>query len=130
VPLGWGQRSAAAAPGAGPVITQPGPQAQGAATGTATRRCRRQPALCACLPTLDVFPPPPLQIPTFGFLYVAGYIGYVGREYIQIVKGGPLGMPLRALQTPPPLPQRSRPRCALRALLGTHPWRLVTPGVS
>lgn len=22
------------------------------------------------------------QIPTFGFLYVAGYIGYVGREYL------------------------------------------------
>lgn len=28
-------------------------------------------------------------IPTFGFLYVAGYIGYVGREYLNIVKAGP-----------------------------------------
>lgn len=27
-------------------------------------------------------------IPTFGFLYVAGYIGYVGRQYLQIVKAG------------------------------------------
>jgi hypothetical protein len=27
-----------------------------------------------------------LQIPTFGFLYVAGYIGYVGRQYILTVK--------------------------------------------
>ena len=25
-------------------------------------------------------------IPTFGFLYVAGWIGYVGREYLNIVK--------------------------------------------
>jgi hypothetical protein len=23
-----------------------------------------------------------VQIPTFGFLYVAGYIGYVGRQYL------------------------------------------------
>jgi photosystem I subunit 3 len=28
------------------------------------------------------------QIPTFGFLYVAGYIGYVGRNYLNIVKKG------------------------------------------
>jgi photosystem I subunit 3 len=27
-----------------------------------------------------------LQIPTFGFLYIAGWIGYVGREYLNIVK--------------------------------------------
>ena len=27
-----------------------------------------------------------LQIPTIGFLYVAGYIGSVGREYLNIVK--------------------------------------------
>lgn len=26
------------------------------------------------------------QIPTFGFLYVAGYIGYVGRQYLNKVK--------------------------------------------
>nr|6JO5_F Chain F, Photosystem I reaction center subunit F, Photosystem I reaction center subunit III, chloroplastic [Chlamydomonas reinhardtii]6JO6_F Chain F, Photosystem I reaction center subunit F, Photosystem I reaction center subunit III, chloroplastic [Chlamydomonas reinhardtii]7BGI_F Chain F, Photosystem I reaction center subunit III, chloroplastic [Chlamydomonas reinhardtii]7BLX_F Chain F, Photosystem I reaction center subunit III, chloroplastic [Chlamydomonas reinhardtii]7D0J_F Chain F, Photo len=26
-------------------------------------------------------------IPTFGFLYVAGYIGYVGRQYLIAVKG-------------------------------------------
>ena len=26
------------------------------------------------------------QIPTIGFLYVAGYIGSVGREYLNIVK--------------------------------------------
>lgn len=26
------------------------------------------------------------QIPTIGFLYVAGYIGYVGRQYIMAVK--------------------------------------------
>lgn len=26
-------------------------------------------------------------IPTFGFLYVAGYIGYVGRTYLNLVKG-------------------------------------------
>jgi len=30
--------------------------------------------------------PPPSQIPTIGFLYVAGWIGYVGRNYIQAVK--------------------------------------------
>ncbi len=29
-----------------------------------------------------------MQIPTFGFLYVAGYIGYVGRQYLIAVKGG------------------------------------------
>ncbi len=28
-----------------------------------------------------------LQIPTVGFLYIAGYIGYVGRSYIRLVKG-------------------------------------------
>lgn len=28
-----------------------------------------------------------MQIPTFGFLYVAGYIGYVGRQYLIAVKG-------------------------------------------
>ena len=28
-----------------------------------------------------------LQIPTVGFLYIAGYIGSVGREYLNIVKG-------------------------------------------
>ena len=27
-----------------------------------------------------------LQIPTIGFLYVAGYIGYVGREYLNEIK--------------------------------------------
>ena len=27
-----------------------------------------------------------LQIPTVGFLYIAGYIGSVGREYLNIVK--------------------------------------------
>ena len=27
-----------------------------------------------------------LQIPTVGFLYIAGYIGFVGREYLNIVK--------------------------------------------
>ena len=27
-----------------------------------------------------------VQIPTFGFLYVAGYIGHVGRAYIIAVK--------------------------------------------
>ena len=27
-----------------------------------------------------------LQIPTVGFLYIAGYIGYVGRDYIKEVK--------------------------------------------
>ncbi|KAJ9522661.1 hypothetical protein QJQ45_019735 [Haematococcus lacustris] len=27
-------------------------------------------------------------IPTFGFLYIAGYIGHVGRQYIQLVKQG------------------------------------------
>lgn len=30
--------------------------------------------------------PPLLQIPTIGFLYVAGYIGHVGRGYIIKVK--------------------------------------------
>jgi hypothetical protein len=42
--------------------------------------------------TLTPHPSPPgarVQIPTFGFLYVAGYIGYVGREYLNIVKGAP-----------------------------------------
>jgi hypothetical protein len=29
----------------------------------------------------------PPQIPTFGFLYVAGWIGYVGRQYLNKVKG-------------------------------------------
>ncbi len=28
-----------------------------------------------------------LQIPTIGFLYIAGWIGYVGRQYLNIVKG-------------------------------------------
>lgn len=28
-----------------------------------------------------------MQIPTVGFLYIAGWIGYVGRQYIMIVKG-------------------------------------------
>ena len=28
-----------------------------------------------------------MQIPTVGFLYIAGYIGSVGREYLNIVKG-------------------------------------------
>ena len=28
-----------------------------------------------------------VQIPTVGFLYIAGYIGYVGRSYIRLVKG-------------------------------------------
>jgi len=27
-----------------------------------------------------------LQIPTFGFLYVAGWIGYVGRLYLNAVR--------------------------------------------
>lgn len=27
-----------------------------------------------------------MQIPTVGFLYIAGYIGYVGRDYIKQVK--------------------------------------------
>lgn len=27
-----------------------------------------------------------MQIPTIGFLYVAGYIGHVGRKYIMLVK--------------------------------------------
>ena len=27
-----------------------------------------------------------VQIPTVGFLYIAGYIGYVGRDYIKQVK--------------------------------------------
>ena len=27
-----------------------------------------------------------MQIPTVGFLYIAGYIGYVGRDYIKSVK--------------------------------------------
>ena len=27
-----------------------------------------------------------LQVPTIGFLYIAGYIGYVGRDYIKTVK--------------------------------------------
>ena len=30
---------------------------------------------------------PVVQIPPVGFLYVAGWIGYVGREYLNIVKG-------------------------------------------
>ena len=28
-----------------------------------------------------------LQIPTVGFLYIAGYIGYVVRDYIKTIKG-------------------------------------------
>jgi photosystem I subunit III len=28
-----------------------------------------------------------VQIPTIGFLYVAGYIGSVGRDYLQAIKG-------------------------------------------
>lgn len=28
-----------------------------------------------------------LQIPTFGFLYIAGWIGYVGRLYLNKVRG-------------------------------------------
>ena len=28
-----------------------------------------------------------MQIPTLGFLYVAGYIGHVGRSYLQAIKG-------------------------------------------
>ncbi len=31
--------------------------------------------------------PPRAQIPTIGFLYIAGWIGYVGRQYLIIVKG-------------------------------------------
>lgn len=31
-------------------------------------------------------PKPQPQIPTFGFLYVAGWIGYVGRNYLNAVK--------------------------------------------
>ena len=27
-----------------------------------------------------------MQIPTIGFLYIAGWIGYVGRQYLNIVK--------------------------------------------
>jgi photosystem I subunit III len=27
-----------------------------------------------------------MQIPTIGFLYIAGYIGHVGRSYVQAVK--------------------------------------------
>jgi photosystem I subunit 3 len=42
---------------------------------------------CQCL--ITPAPPPPLtpQIPTIGFLYVAGWIGYVGRQYLNLVKG-------------------------------------------
>jgi hypothetical protein len=29
---------------------------------------------------------PVMQIPTFGFLYIAGYIGHVGRAYINAIK--------------------------------------------
>lgn len=28
-----------------------------------------------------------MQIPTIGFLYVAGYIGHVGRTYLNAIKG-------------------------------------------
>lgn len=28
-----------------------------------------------------------VQIPTIGFLYIAGYIGHVGRSYVQAIKG-------------------------------------------
>ena len=35
-----------------------------------------------CYTNICVF----MQIPTVGFLYIAGYIGYVGREYIKAVK--------------------------------------------
>lgn len=38
-------------------------------------------ALTCCCPL-----PACLQIPTIGFLYVAGYIGYVGRNYLNKVK--------------------------------------------
>lgn len=31
-------------------------------------------------------PNPKPQIPTFGFLYVAGWIGYVGRNYLMVTK--------------------------------------------
>jgi len=52
-----------------------------------------------------------LQIPTVGFLYIAGYIGYVGRDYIKSVKSEKkptekeiiiafqgIGWPFRAIQ--------------------------------
>ena len=29
---------------------------------------------------------PIMQIPTFGFLYIAGYIGHTGRKYLHIAK--------------------------------------------
>lgn len=57
---------------------------------------------CACVPFDSCLPqdwtvimrlplplkyiPACLQIPTVGFLYIAGYIGYVGRDYIKSVK--------------------------------------------
>lgn len=44
--------------------------------------------MAAGLPPLLPFPSCDfaLQIPTFGFLYVAGWIGNVGRQYLQAVK--------------------------------------------
>lgn len=39
--------------------------------------------LCACV-TRDASHC--LQIPTLGFLYIAGYIGYVGRQYLNLIK--------------------------------------------
>lgn len=35
----------------------------------------------------SVITPLTVQIPTIGFLYIAGYIGHTGRTYLQTVKG-------------------------------------------
>lgn len=39
------------------------------------------------LPVKALTPKPRVQIPTLGFLYVAGYIGSVGRDYLTRIKG-------------------------------------------
>lgn len=48
---------------------------------------KRRPAQCEAHPCLS-FPSPPLQIPTIGFIYFAGWLGYAGSKYLQIVKEG------------------------------------------
>lgn len=43
---------------------------------------------CPPPPTSPPPPTPPLQIPTIGFIYFAGWLGFAGTKYIQIVKEG------------------------------------------
>lgn len=65
----------------------------------------RSTALTCC----NTRPAPIMQIPTIGFIYFAGWLGYAGSKYLQIVKEGAkpiekeiiIGEP-RARAPPPP----------------------------